>query len=127
MTGNEANFQKAMNDGHSAAWDQLWDKAAVSYRSALTEMPENPKALSSLALALYQMQQFDEALITYRSLSEISPKDPIPFEKMAQLSERLGNIEIATEAATKAAELYLSEKDVEKAIENWSRVTQLNP
>ena len=127
MTGNEASFQKAMNNGHSAAWDQLWDKAAVSYRAALTEMPDHPKALSSLALALYQLQEFDEALITYRSLSKVSPKDPIPFEKMAQLSERLGDIEIATEAATKAAELYLSQKDVKKAIENWSRVTQLDP
>lgn len=127
MTGNEANFQKAMNNGHSAAWDQQWDKAAASYRSALTEMPDNPKALSSLALALYQIQQFDEALLTYQSLSEISPEDPMPFEKMAQLSERLGNLEDATNAATKAAELYLAQKDVQKAIENWSRVTQLDP
>lgn len=127
MTGNEANFQKAMNDGHSAAWDQLWDKAAASYRVALKEMPDNPKALSSLALALYQMEELDEALETYRSLSKYSSDDPMPFEKISQLSERLGNIDVAIDAAIKAANLYLGQKDVEKAIENWSRVTQLNP
>ena len=127
MTGREDLFQKAMNDGHSAAWDQLWSKAATSYRAALTEMPDHPKALSSLGLALYQMQEFEEALQIYRRLSEISPNDPIPFEKIAQLCERLGELKEAVEAAIKAADLYIEQKDVEKAIENWSRVTQLNP
>lgn len=127
MTGQEELFQKAMNSGHSAAWDQLWDKAAASYRAALTEIPDHPKALSSLGLALYQLQEFDEALQIYCRLSEISPDDPISFEKRAQLSERLGNLKAAVDAATKAADLYLSQKDVNKAIENWSRVTQLAP
>ena len=127
MTGQDELFQKAMNDGHSAAWDQLWDQAAASYRAALTEIPDHPKALSSLGLALYQLQEFDEALQTYGHLATISPNDPIPFEKIAQLSERMGSLKNAVEAATKAADLYLSQKDVNKAIENWSRITQLNP
>jgi tetratricopeptide (TPR) repeat protein len=127
MSGNQEKFQKAMSKGHSAAWDQLWDKAASAYREALTEFPDAPKALSSLGLALYQIQEFKEALQTYQRLSEISPDDPIPFEKRAQLSERLGNLQAAVAAATKAADLYLSQKDVNKAIENWARVTQLDP
>ncbi len=127
MAGREDIFQKEMNRGHSAAWDQLWDKAAVAYRAALTEMPDNPKALSSLALALYQLQEFEEALQTYRRLAQVAPNDPIPFEKIAHISERLGNITDAVNAAIKAADLYLAQKDVEKAIENWARVTQLQP
>ena len=127
MAGREDIFQKEMNKGHSAAWDQMWDKAVSAYRAALTEMPDNPKALSSLALALYQLLEFEEALQTYRHLAKISPGDPIPFEKIAQISERLGNLDDAVNAAIKAADLYLAQKDVEKAIENWARVTQLRP
>ena len=127
MAGREDIFQREMNRGHSAAWDQLWDKAAMAYRAALTEIPDNPKALSSLALAQYQLSQFEEALQSYRRLAQISPDDPIPFEKIAQISERLGNIDDAVNAAIRAADLYLAQKDVEKAIENWSRVTQLKP
>jgi tetratricopeptide (TPR) repeat protein len=127
MAGREDIFQREMNKGHSAAWDQLWDKAAAAYRAALTEMPDNPKALSSLALALYQLLEFEDAMQTYRRLAKISPDDPIPFEKIAQISERLGNLDDAVNAAIKAADLYLAQKDVEKAIENWSRVTQLRP
>ncbi|OQY34661.1 MAG: hypothetical protein B6243_05320 [Anaerolineaceae bacterium 4572_5.2] len=127
MTGQEGVFQKAMNEGHSAAWDQMWDKAAVSYRAALKESPDHPKALSSLGLALYQMQKFEEALQIYRRASEVSPNDPIPFEKVAQLSERLGSLKDAVNAAMKSADLYLTQRDINKAIENWARVTQLNP
>jgi len=116
-----------MNQGHSYAWDQEWKKAANSYRKALEEIPDSSKALSSLGLALLQSQQFDEALQIYQRVAQISPTDPVPFERIAQLSERLGQLKQAANAAMKAAELYLSNRDAEKAIENWGHVTMLNP
>ncbi|MGD8403545.1 MAG: tetratricopeptide repeat protein [Anaerolineales bacterium] len=127
MPGSEQVFQKTMNQGHSYAWDQEWQKAANSYRKALEEMPNNPKALSSLGLALLQSQQFDEALQIYKRVAQVSPTDPVPFERVAQLSERLGQLKQAADAAMKAAELYLNNRDIEKAIENWGHVTMLNP
>lgn len=127
MPSREDVFQKAMNQGHSAAWDQTWDKAAVCYETALREFPDNPKALNSLALAQFQMQHFDEALGTYKRAARLTPEDPVPVEKIAQLSERTGDIPTAVAAAYQAAELYLKTREVEKAIENWTRVTQLNP
>lgn len=127
MPGREDVFQKTMNQGHSHAWDQEWEKAINSYRVALEEFPDHPKALSSLGLALLQSQQHDEALLIYQRVSELSTTDPVPFERIAQLSERLGKIKEATEAAMKAAELHLNNRDVEKAIENWTHVTMLSP
>ena len=56
MTGNQDAYQKEMNIGHSAAWDQDWNQAAQHYRAALEISPENPQALNSLALALLEMQ-----------------------------------------------------------------------
>ena len=32
MAGREDVFQKSMNMGHSAAWDQQWERAAGFYR-----------------------------------------------------------------------------------------------
>ena len=58
MPGREDIFQKAMNEGHSAAWDQEWDKAVAAYRQALQEFPDHPKALNSLGLALYQLGNY---------------------------------------------------------------------
>src|SRR5512139_3571479 len=127
MPGREDIFQKAMNEGHSAAWDQEWEKAASAYRRALQEFPDQPKALNSLGLALYQLAKFDDALRIYHRVVQVSPEDPLPVEKVAQLSERLGDLKTAIQAAMRAAELYLQQHDVDKALENWMRVTALNP
>ncbi|MBL8101088.1 MAG: tetratricopeptide repeat protein, partial [Anaerolineales bacterium] len=127
MPGRDDIFQKAMNEGHSAAWDQEWAKAVSAYRRALQEMPDNPKALSSLGLALYQSGNIEEALQIYMNVAKLSPDDPVPMEKVAQLSERLGNLKNAMDAAIRAGDLFLQQRDADKALENWVRVTNLNP
>ncbi|HVM72904.1 MAG TPA: tetratricopeptide repeat protein, partial [Anaerolineales bacterium] len=80
MPGNEEAFKKAISKGHSAAWDQQWDKAAIAYQQALEEFPDNPKALSSLGLALFELQRFDESLKAYQKAARAAPNDPIPLE-----------------------------------------------
>jgi tetratricopeptide (TPR) repeat protein len=127
MPGREDIFQKSMNEGHSAAWDQEWNKAALAYRRALQEMPDHPKALNSLGLALYQQGNFEEALQIYKRAAQVSPDDPLPMEKLAQLLERIGHLKDAVDMAARAAELFLNQRDVDKAIENWVRVTMLDP
>ncbi len=116
-----------MNEGHSAAWDQDWKKAATAYRKALLEIPDQPKALNSLGLALYQLGEFDEAFQTYQRVTQLSPDDPVPFEKAAQISERLGDLEAAVGLSMKAAERFFNQHEVDKALENWVRVTTLQP
>ncbi|WKZ35674.1 MAG: tetratricopeptide repeat protein [Anaerolineales bacterium] len=127
MPAQDDVFQKAMNEGHSAAWDQEWSKAINAYRRALQASPQHPKALNSLGLALYQSGNIEEALQIYMSVAKISPDDPVPMEKVAQLSERVGNLKNAIDAALRAGDLFLQQRDTEKALENWLRVTSLNP
>lgn len=127
MEDKKALFQKTMNEGHSAAWDQDWSAAAAAYKRALTYIPKHPSALSNLALAYYQLQQYEEALEAYKELAEVSPDDPIPYEKIAELSERLGSLKVAVTYFFKAADLYLKLRDVNKAIENWVNVVQIDP
>lgn len=127
MSGREDIFQKAMNQGHSAAWDQEWGQAAKFYRTALDEFPENPKALTSLGLALFELREYQDALPYYITALKLSPEDPFLMEKVAQIYEYTGDIERAQQAGLRAAEFYLKSRDVYKAIDNWSLVTRLNP
>jgi tetratricopeptide (TPR) repeat protein len=127
MIGNEDLFTRAMNQGHTAAWDQTWDKAASHYRKALDEFPDNPKALASLALALYELGEYKEALNNYRRAAELSPHDPTPHVKIAEILERTGQRSEAITVYMRVAELYANSRDFEKAIENWSHVTSLDP
>ncbi|PIW19844.1 MAG: hypothetical protein COW33_04225, partial [Anaerolineae bacterium CG17_big_fil_post_rev_8_21_14_2_50_57_27] len=80
MPGREDVFQNAMNEGHSAAWDQKWEQAVEAYQKALAEFPEKPKALTSLGLALYQAGRYEEALGIYKHAAQVSPDDPLPLE-----------------------------------------------
>lgn len=127
MSGREDVFQKAMNEGHSAAWDQEWSKAAGAYRRALEEFPDNPKALNSLGQALHQLNEVEQALQIYMRAVKFAPDDPVPTEKVSQLSERVGDLKTAAEAAIRAGDLFLRQRDTEKALENWTHVTSINP
>ena len=125
MSGNQDAFQKIMNLGHSAAWDQMWDRAAAYYRQALEEFPDNPSALSNLGLALFELRDYENSLKVYQRAAVTSPQDPVPFEKMGKISERLGRIKEAVQAYTQAADLYLRARDVDKSINNWMQVLRL--
>ncbi|HEX7567562.1 MAG TPA: tetratricopeptide repeat protein [Anaerolineaceae bacterium] len=125
MTGNQEAFQKVMNLGHSAAWEQQWDHAAAYYRQALEEMPDNPMALTSLGLALFELQEFDGALRIYQRAAVVSPSDPISFEKVAHILERKGKTTEAVQFYMQAADLQLRARDIDKAVESWTRVLAL--
>ena len=127
MPVNQDAYTTAMNEGHSAAWDQEWDKAAAAYRRALEASPGQPRALNSLGLALFQLGEFQEALQNYEQVAKLTPDDPVPLEKVAQLAERVGDINLAVDSAMKAAEAFLRQRDIDKAMENWSRITSLKP
>ncbi|WP_298007712.1 tetratricopeptide repeat protein [Anaerolinea thermophila] len=127
MAGNQAVFQQAMNQGHSAAWDQDWVKAAQFYAQALEEMPDSPLALSSLGLAYFELGELERALECYQRASKIAPTDPVPYEKLTRIYERMGKIKEASEVCLQAAELHLRARDVDKAIEDWVHVLSLYP
>jgi tetratricopeptide (TPR) repeat protein len=127
MSGNVERFEKAMSQGHNAAWDQMWDQAAQFYHQALKEIPDDPKALTSLALALYETQQYEEALDYYQQVTRQAPDDPVPHEKVADLLEKTSQTTQAIEAYMKCAELYLKNRDVNKGIELWLHVVTLRP
>ena len=127
MVGQEDVYQEAMNQGHSAAWDQSWDVAVTHYTKAVEEMPERPQPINNLGLAYYQLQKYVEAQACYTQAAKLSPDDPLPIEKLAKIYERIGNVKEAAEQSMLAADLYLKIKDADKAIENWARVTRLIP
>ncbi len=127
MAEPEKDYQEAMNNGHSAAWDQHWDQAVTHYRRAVEFAPTRTQAINNLGLAYFQLQKYTEAEACYRQASKLSPDDPLPAERLASIYERTGKIKAAADQSMLAADLYLKIKDADKAIENWTRVTQLIP
>lgn len=127
MNSNQVDFQKLMQKGHSAAWDQKWEQAAGYYSQALEMMPDNPDALTSLGLALFELQDFEKSFNCYQRAARLIPDDPLPLSKLALILAHQGKTEDAVKTWMSTAELYLKIRDVSKAIEAWMRVLALNP
>jgi tetratricopeptide (TPR) repeat protein len=127
MNGDNETFQTVMSQGHSAAWEQDWELAASHYLKALDERPEDPQALTSLGLALVELRRYQDALTCYARAAKLVPQDPIPMERLAEIYEKLDQLEIAAKVSRRAAELYIKIRDANKATENLKRAANLNP
>lgn len=127
MAGRRDLFDQAMNQGHSAAWDQHWDRAIAAYTAALREFPDDPNAFTSLGLALFQSDRFEEALRAYQRAATLTPGDPVAPEKCGEIFEQLGRLNEAAQTYVAVAEMHLNRRDVGKAIDNWSRAIRLTP
>lgn len=127
MSGDQQAFQYAMNQGHSFAWDQDWEKASTFYRMALAEFPDNFNALTNLALSLFELQKYTEALEYYQRAAAVAPSDPMPLQRVAEILESSGDLTRATKTYMDVAEIYARNKEVDKAIRNWTHVETLDP
>jgi len=127
MAGNRDAYEQAMNAGHNAAWDQEWTLAIQSYGRAIQEFPDDPESHIHLGLALLEVGRLPDALKVYSRAHQLAPQDPIPLEKSADVLERLGRSREAAQQYINVAEIYFSQRDLDKTIANWERATKLTP
>ncbi len=126
MTEQNQELKNLLSKGNSAAWDQNWGDAASYYQQALEIDPENFKAISNLGLAYFEMHDYAASLESYSKAVEINADDPAPYEKMFLIYKEIGRPAEAVKAALYAAESHLKNEDIQKAIENWKRVVELD-
>jgi tetratricopeptide (TPR) repeat protein len=126
MAEKSLDLKELLAKGNSAAWEQKWNDAADYYRQALELDPGNFKALTNLGLAFYEMRDYQEALNAYASAVSINSDDPAPYEKMHLIYRDLDQPAEAVKYALKAADSHLKNEDIQKAVENWKRVLELD-
>jgi tetratricopeptide (TPR) repeat protein len=122
---NHVQYQQHMEEGDSAAWDHNWSAAIESYTKAVQAKPDDADAHINLGLALLNEGQLDRALKVYRRAHQLAPEDPAPLERVADVLERMGQLKEAAQQYIKVAEVYLTQKDLHKAVANWERATSL--
>ena len=126
MIERNQELQDLLSKGNSAAWDKNWNDAAGYYQQALDIDPRNFKALTNIGLAYYEMREYKQALDAYKKAVETNPDDPAPYEKMFLIYKEVDRPVEAVKASLLAAESHLTNEDIQKAIENWKRVLELD-
>lgn len=127
MPGDRNAYQKYMEAGDNAAWDQDWPSAIKAYTQAAREIPEDPDAHNNLGLVLLRAGRLEESLRVYTRAHQLAPDDPVALEKSADVLERMGRLQEAAQQYIQVSDVYLGMRDLDKAIGNWSRATQLTP
>ncbi|MCD4803624.1 MAG: tetratricopeptide repeat protein [Anaerolineales bacterium] len=126
MIEQNQELKNLLSKGNSAAWDQTWGDAASYYQQALEIDPENFKAILNLGLAYFEMHDYAASLESYSKAIGINSDDPAPYEKMYLIYKEIGKPAEAVKAALYAAESHLKNEDIQKAIENWKRVVEID-
>jgi len=99
LAGNRLRFDEAIQKANDYVWDEKWDEAVRSYRRALAEFPDDVSALMGHAWALLNAEELEEAREVYQRLTTLNPSDPGPYERIAEIQERVGE-------TAKAAAMY---------------------
>ncbi|MCA9883197.1 MAG: tetratricopeptide repeat protein [Anaerolineae bacterium] len=120
-------FNHYLEEGNIAAWDLNWPAAIDAFTRAVQLRPDDPEGHINLGLALLQNGQLPQALKVYKRANQLSPEDPLPLERSADVLERMGQLREAAQQYVKVSELYIAQRDLDKAISNWERATQLTP
>ncbi len=127
MAGNRAIYEEALRRGAARAWERRWEEAIAAYQQALAEFPDEPDALSGLGLALAGAGRAGEALPVLQRAADLGQENPVLREQVAQVLERLGRLEEASQAYLQAADLYLRQQASSLAVERWKDAIRTDP
>jgi len=120
-------FEEAAQKANDFVWAEKWEEAVSSYRQALAEFPDNDSALIGFAWALYNNRNLDEALEVYERLSELTPANPGPYERRAEILESKGHPQRAAKVYREAAKRYAQQELTAKQTTALEAAVRLYP
>ena len=90
-----------------AAYDQLKQPkdAIAAYQRSEDMEPGDPRTIDALAQALFNNNQFDEALKQYQELAEADPENNAPPIRISEIQRRQGKYEDALNTIEKALKI----------------------
>lgn len=127
MAGNRARYEEALSRGHTFSWDQRWDEALAEFEKAVSEFPEEPAPYAGIGMATFETGKLKEALENYKLAARYSRGDVIYLRQVADVQERLGQLNEAGQTYMAIGEIHLRQSALDRAVENWHRAARLAP
>jgi tetratricopeptide (TPR) repeat protein len=124
---DRANFEEALNRGHSYSWDQRWQEAIAAFDAAVSLASKEPAPYAGLGMAYLELEQLDKALENYKKAARFSRGNVIYLRKVADVQEQLGQLSDAGKTYMAIGEMALSKRRLNEAMDNWHRAVRLEP
>lgn len=127
MAGNRAQYQEAVKRAHRYNAQKEWKKSIAILRLAIQEFPAAHEPYGLLGQACVGLKQWTRALDCYKLAARYSKGQIEYLNKVADMQERLGQLDEAGRTYMAAGELLLRKNDVDGALSNWQRAIRLEP
>jgi tetratricopeptide (TPR) repeat protein len=120
-------FEEALQRGNSYSWDQQWTEAISEFQVAIEEISNEPAPYAGLGMAYFELGDLKRALENYKLAARYSEGDMIYLKHVADVQERLGQLEEAGRTYMAIGEIQLRRKKLDEAVGNWLRAVRLEP
>ena len=125
MAKNRARYQEATKRGEAYLQNEQWQEAFGVYRVAIAEFSQSAPAYDGLGQACFGLKQLDRALECYKLAARYSKGDVSYLQKVADMQERLGRLSEAARTYMAVGEVFLRQRELDKATSNWQRAIRL--
>lgn len=126
MAGNRNVYDQAMRAAFNHSWNKDWKAAIEAYKHALVEFPQDVPATLGLGSAFLDMGQPKIALKAFERGVQLAPQDTDALARLADVQERLGNLEAAAATHTRRGHALAAQGDLEAAAEAWTQASRLD-
>lgn len=122
-----ARYQDALNRGLIYNSKKQWKEAIAMFRVSLQESPNDAVVYAGIGEACFGLKMYDKALECYKLAARYSQGNINYLNKVADVQERLGQLNDASRTYMAAGETFLRFNRLEEAIANWERAVRLEP
>jgi tetratricopeptide (TPR) repeat protein len=127
MSGDRTIFEQATQQGRIAAQRGDWLTALQAARQAIGEMPDDPGAKTSLAVALYHNAQYAEAVQKFEELRKHRPDDLSILMYLARAYMEVGNTAQAVDVLIGLGEQSIKQRLLTDALDAFEEAVRLSP
>jgi tetratricopeptide (TPR) repeat protein len=97
-----SNLDEWMDDGHGAIAIGELDEAVASFRKVVAEYPDSFDGWHALAMALYKLDRYEEAIEAGKRAAEIDPNNQFAWSSLSLAYNANKQKELAEAAGAKA-------------------------
>jgi predicted Zn-dependent protease len=111
MFSNSSQPSTNADNPEKAALNKQLQEKAEQYETVLKREPDNPTALTELAKARLQMEDYQGAINPLEKLYKLYPDEPVVLQALVDVQIKTNNIKGAIEPMEKLVKLYPEQQE----------------